>query len=249
MLVLGINTRNLRPLQAQQVLANVPPKIIGFSEGCNVAPLSQGEDWQAPPSFRKLSSLGPVYLEFYRVQCVPTYSGQKPDAGSPKKVIVCWSGTPEPGLRSEDIAPGRPGMDTPVWVSCNCRYFRYVCEWALTRYGSSDIVYSNGQPAKQTNPNGIGTACKHVYSALIYSIRHWSAEPPEEQAVEEPDVQPVPVVPDVQPTGQPPAPMEAEPPVEEIEEQAPPRGASFIDASSLSQRLRSIAYSFDQECC
>lgn len=249
MLVLGINTRNLRPLRAQQVIGNVPPHIVGFSESCNVAPLSQGEDWQAPPKFRKLSTLGPVYLEFYRTQCVPQYSGQKMDAGSPKKVIVCWAGMPEPGLRSEEIAPGRPGMDTPVWVSCNCRYFRYVCEWALTRYGSSDIVYSNGQPARQTNPNGIGTCCKHIYSALLYSIRHWSEEPPEERAVEEPAVEPIPPVPVVAPQGQPPTPMASEPPVEEIEEQAPPRGAAFGSGPSLAQRLRAVAYSFEQECC
>jgi hypothetical protein len=243
MLVLGINTRNLRPLQAQQILSNVPPKIVGFSRGCNIAPLSDGEDWQAPPKFRKLSGLGPVYLEFYRAQCTPYYSSPAADAGSPKRVIICWAGMPEPGLRSEDIAPGRPGMGTPVWVSCNCRYFRYVCEWALTRYGSSDIVYSNGQPARITNPGGVGTTCKHVYQALIYSIRHWSDEPPEETAVEEPDVVQPPPVPVVEPQGEPPEPMESEPVVVEVEQQAPPRGAS------VSQRLRSVAYSFDQECC
>lgn len=254
MLFLGANPRNLRPLSAQQILANTPPQIVDYSGGCNVAPLKQGEDWQAPAQFRKLSALGPVYLEMYRAQCRRMYEdSKKPLIGPARRVIVCWAGMPEPGLSPEDIAPGRPGMDTPVWVSCNCNFFRYVCEWALTRYGSSDIIVSNGRAAVQTNPSGIGLGCKHVYAALQYSMRHWSAEPPETQAVEEPEIEPTPQVPDVQPQEEPPPALQPEPQVQQqaptdegaVEERPPLRGASF----HLSQRLRAVALPFEQECC
>lgn len=246
--ILGANTRSLQPLQAQIILNNVPPHIVGYSESCNVAPISLGEDWQAPNRFRMLSSLGPVYREMYRVQCTPYYTGQKPDAGSPKKVIICWAGSPEPGLRPEEVTPGRPRMDSPVWVTCPCRYFRYHCEWALTRYGSSDIIYSNGQAARQTNPKGIGICCKHIFSAMVYSIRHWQEEPAAVQVVEEPAVEVVPQIPVVQQEeAVQEAPVEeqqgVDPTLEEREEPAPPRGASVAD------RIRSLVFSYEQECC
>lgn len=256
MLFLAANTRNLRPLQAQQILGNTPGFLVENAANCSVAPLARGEDFQAPSSYRKLSTLGPVFLQRYRVQCIPTYTGQDQESGKPKRVFVAWAGLPEPGLDSNDVAPGRPGMSTPVWVSCSCKYFRYVCEWALTRYGSSDIIHSNGQPAFQTNPSGIGLGCKHVYAALQYSMQYWIAESPEDKAVEEPDIEPAPQAPQVQPSDQPPEPPRPEPEVQEQIDELPteeevevedPRRAFYFP--SYTQRLRTMALFYDTECC
>jgi hypothetical protein len=153
--------------------------------------------------------------------------------------------------------PGRPSPQTPVWVSCSCNYFRYVCEWALSRYGSSDILYSNGRPARFTNPRGIGTLCKHLYVVLPLAISSWDQEAPEEKAVEEPQVKEVPQVPDVAPEDEPPPEEDLAPTEEEEEEEI--RGASYVKRpsglyvpsrlSQHAQALRSLALPFDSECC
>jgi len=224
--------------------------------------LGEGADWEAPSSYRKLSALGPVYRQFFRVQCNVQYANKQMRRGKAKKAIVCWPGQPQPGLRSKTQAPGRPDPQSPVWVSCSCNYFRYVCEWALSRYGSSDIIYSNGQPARFTNPRGIGTLCKHLYAVLPVAIASWDGEAPEEKAVEEPEVEEIPQVPEVAPEEEPTpeedlAPAEEE--AEEPEEEEEIRGASYVRRpsgllvpsrlSSHAQALRSIALPFDAECC
>lgn len=59
---------------------------------------------------------------------------------------------------------------SPIWVSCNCPYFLYNCEAALTKYGSSSIKYSNGAKPSTTNPRMIPFGCKHVYRAINTSL-------------------------------------------------------------------------------
>lgn len=251
---------NLRPLSPSVLLANTAPNVIGYSKGCkDIRPLGQPIDWEAPAQYRKLSTLGPVFRQFFRVQCTVQYPGRGVRRGTPKKVILCWSGPPQPGLRAKDPLPGRPSPQNPVWVSCSCNYFRFVCEWALTRYGSSDILYSNGQPARFTNPRGIGTLCKHLYAVLPLAISSWSGERPEDRAVEEPELKQVPQAPAIAPVDETPpeedlAPVEDE---EEAEEEEIIKGASYlrrksglyVPASVYAQRLRSIALPFDSECC
>lgn len=249
---------NLRPLSPRVLLANTAPNIIGYSQGCtDIRPLGEPADWEAPAQYRKLSSLGPVYRQFFRVQCSVQYPGKGMRRGKPKKVIVCWPGQPQPGLRAKEAVPGRPGPQNPVWVSCSCNYFRFVCEWALSRYGSADIIYSNGRPARFTNPRGIGTLCKHLYAVLPLAISSWSGESPEERAVEEPGVEEVPQVPAVTPEEEAPSKEDLTPAEDEEEETI--KGASYVRSSAglyipsrLSQHaqaLRSIALPFDSECC
>lgn len=186
---------NLRPLTPKMLMANTATNIIGYSDGCtSIDPIGTPDDWQAPSTFRRLSTLGPVYRQFYRVQCDVQYPGRQSKKGKPKKVILCWSGISPKGLRATEPLPGRPGEGSPVWVSCSCNYFRYVCEWALSRYGSSDIIYSNGQPARFTNPKGVGTLCKHIYKVLPFAINSWSGESPEVKSVDE-EQQEVPALP------------------------------------------------------
>jgi hypothetical protein len=57
-----------------------------------------------------------------------------------------------------------PGLSTPVWVRCTCPWFLYHCEYALSKYGSTWVHYSNGNPANQTNPQNTPFVCKHIYS-------------------------------------------------------------------------------------
>lgn len=257
---------NLRPLNPKMLMANTAPNIIGYSEGCNsVSLIGSPDDWQAPSKFRRLSALGPVYRQFYRVQCNVQYPGRRFKTGKPKKVILCWAGVPSKGLRPTEPLPGRPGPGNPVWVSCSCNYFRFVCEWALSRYGSSDIIYSNGQPARFTNPRGVGTLCKHIYKVLPIAIGNWHGEAPESQVIDE-DVEPAPQIPVVQPANpskEPEEPEEVD--IEEPEEDDEnPKEAGFSLAPSglylpnhlvpsrlaaMSQNLRSLALSFDTECC
>jgi hypothetical protein len=51
-------------------------------------------------------------------------------------------------------------------VSCDCEFFLYVCEVALHRYGSADIIHSNGEFPYETNPRGIPMICKHLVKIL-----------------------------------------------------------------------------------
>ena len=37
------------------------------------------------------------------------------------------------------------------------------CEYALNRKGSADIIFSNGKPAKVTNPTNRPQVCKHLF--------------------------------------------------------------------------------------
>ncbi len=223
--------------------------------------MGKASDWEAPSQYRRLSALGPVYRQFFRVQCTVQYPGKAMRRGKPKKVIICWASQPQPGLRSKEVAPGRPGPETPVWVSCSCNYFRYVCEWALSRYGSSDIIYSNGRPARFTNPRGIGTLCKHLYAAIPVAISSWSEEAPEERAVQEPAVREVPKIPKIKPREEPKeTPTETDQPEQlEDDDEEEIRGASYVRVDSglyipsrlalHAQALRAIALPFDSECC
>ena len=54
----------------------------------------------------------------------------------------------------------------PIKVSCTCEYFTYVCEYALHKKGAADIIHSNGEPPKNTNPSLVPTVCVHLYKVL-----------------------------------------------------------------------------------
>jgi len=251
MYVFGAPFGGLRPLTSGQILSNTIPKIVGYSSGCTIKPINEGADRNAPPKFSRLSKLGPVFIQGYTAQCVRMYEdNSKPLIGAPKKVVLAWAGVPLPGLRQNEVSPGRPSPDTPVWVSCSCKYFRYVCEWALSRYGSSDIIYSTGDPARVTNPSGIGMGCKHIYAALHHSISNWSQSPVEDTSLEEPAVSPIPQIPEVEEPEANTEDQEAQEDsdTEEDDNDGYPREASHF-SRSLSQRLRSIAYLLDEEDC
>jgi hypothetical protein len=66
---------------------------------------------------------------------------------------------------------GPINLNTRVWVSCSCPFFLYHCEVALTKHGSSSIIYSNGQLPKHTNPRMIPLVCKHVIHAVALAMK------------------------------------------------------------------------------
>ncbi len=57
-------------------------------------------------------------------------------------------------------------LNARAWVSCDCPWFLYVCEVALVKNDSSDVVHSNGMKPKQTNPKMKPQICKHIVKAM-----------------------------------------------------------------------------------
>ena len=67
------------------------------------------------------------------------------------------------------------GSDSPVWVSCDCEYFKFYAEQALARKGSSDIHYCDpskrsGDKDVQKNPHLVACMCKHIISAMTKGL-------------------------------------------------------------------------------
>lgn len=58
------------------------------------------------------------------------------------------------------------GGQKRVIVSCDCEFFLYYCEYALTTWGAARIKYSNGEPAEVRNPGNIPLVCKHLVKLL-----------------------------------------------------------------------------------
>jgi hypothetical protein len=63
-----------------------------------------------------------------------------------------------PKVKDPDITTGW------VKVSCSCGWFKFYCEYALTKWGAANIRHSNGQPATTTNPDNFPLICKHLYA-------------------------------------------------------------------------------------
>ncbi len=66
-------------------------------------------------------------------------------------------------IHSQEIRFNKQGL---FWVSCDCEDFMYRWEYALSLYGATDIINSNGEPAKIRNPNNRPGVCKHIYKIL-----------------------------------------------------------------------------------
>lgn len=53
-----------------------------------------------------------------------------------------------------------------VLVSCDCEFFMFYSEYALTTWGAARIKYSNGEPAVVRNPGNLPLVCKHLIKVL-----------------------------------------------------------------------------------
>ena len=64
------------------------------------------------------------------------------------------------------------GANKRVLVSCNCENFLFQWEYALWTWGASKIKFSNGDPAKFTNPGNVPGMCKHLVAVAKTVIEH-----------------------------------------------------------------------------
>lgn len=85
-------------------------------------------------------------------QCIDPESG---NAGHNCQIVSIES----PRLRSPSTV--KAGW---VKVSCSCEFFKYYCEYPLSKHGAANIRHSNGEPATFTNPNNFPLLCKHLYA-------------------------------------------------------------------------------------
>jgi len=58
-----------------------------------------------------------------------------------------------------------------AWVTCTCSYFKFNCEAALTKHGSSSIIHTKGYKPKGSkrgpvNPRMIPQICKHLVKVV-----------------------------------------------------------------------------------
>lgn len=58
------------------------------------------------------------------------------------------------------------GKQKRVLVSCDCEFFMFYSEYALTTWGAARIKYSNGEPAVVRNPGNLPLVCKHLIKLL-----------------------------------------------------------------------------------
>lgn len=59
---------------------------------------------------------------------------------------------------------GAPDKDSLVWVSCNCGFWCFTTEYAVAATGSTNIIFSNGQPPYVRNPKRVPYLCKHLFA-------------------------------------------------------------------------------------
>lgn len=73
------------------------------------------------------------------------------------------------------------GLTSKIWASCTCPYWLYHVETALSKSGSTDILFSNGKLPKITNPRMVRHCCKHVASCLQRGV--FMLEPPKQKTI------------------------------------------------------------------
>jgi len=54
-----------------------------------------------------------------------------------------------------------------VKVGCSCLDNTFRAEFANHKHGAADIYYSNGQPARITNPKNLPFLCKHLVALYL----------------------------------------------------------------------------------
>jgi len=57
-----------------------------------------------------------------------------------------------------------PNTNLLAW--CDCEWFMFYSEYALTKYNASAIRYCNGKPPNTTNPGLVPCVCKHLVRVL-----------------------------------------------------------------------------------
>lgn len=68
------------------------------------------------------------------------------------------------------VPKGSELWNVPVWVTCNCEYFKFHCEVALHKFGVTDIIFSDGSYPDFTNPRMVPYGCKHIYALAPVAV-------------------------------------------------------------------------------
>lgn len=128
-----------KQISLQDLLRMTPSEIVGRAKrGCGVR--AREYKLSTRDGFRPSPSTSPLYSNEIRT------------------VSRCTDGRRVSYIRFF----GPPELSTPVWVWCDCPYFKYHLEVALTRIGASSINNSNGKPPTVRNPQMLPYLCKHL---------------------------------------------------------------------------------------
>lgn len=144
------------PLTQKQLVKNTPKVVKDRSKICVIRPKQQGK-------YVKDKKLGNVFEIQYTVKCLD----------GDRTVTLRYVGKAKPGLSKSKRSSGIPAKDSELWVSCDCPYHLFYVEYALAKYKSSDIIYSNGKRPKIKNPKEIAFTCKHVNLAMETAIKDY----------------------------------------------------------------------------
>lgn len=139
---------NIKQLNLQDLLRMTPSEIVSRAKrGCSV----RGRQYKLSTrdGFRPSSGTSPTYSNEMRI------------------FSRCTDGRRTSYVRFY----GPPELKTPVWVWCDCPYFKYYLEVALTRVGASSINSSNGKPPTVRNPQMLPYLCKHLVVTADAGLR------------------------------------------------------------------------------
>lgn len=114
---------------------------------------------------RQLVANTPPYVKYNGGFVTPTKIKFDPK----KNMYLCETRTNElgekPRIHKQEITllSGTDIRDrnAKIMFDCDCEFFCYYCEYALSLYGSAVIRRSNGEPSFTTNPRFVPILCKH----------------------------------------------------------------------------------------
>jgi hypothetical protein len=142
------------PYTARHLINNTPKEIRDRTAICSISLDTAGKHIDDP-------EFGRCYKLVYNTRCTDGV----------RKVTLKYIGGLKPGTDgNREQAAGTPTPESEVWVSCTCPFHLFTNEYSLTKKRSSDILYSNGQPAAFRNPQNLGYVCKHTLLALEKSF-------------------------------------------------------------------------------
>lgn len=62
-------------------------------------------------------------------------------------------------------------LNSSVWVSCQCDYYKFHLEYVNAKLGASDHLYAWQQAPRVTNPGNIPGACKHILAVVDDALK------------------------------------------------------------------------------
>lgn len=103
---------------------------------------------------------------------IKKYGRTKTKGGHPALKAICQTRYPKPHQPHQcsviglDVDQQKLSKQKRVLVSCDCEFFMFYCEYALSTWGAARIKFSNGEPAVVRNPGNVPLVCKHLVNVL-----------------------------------------------------------------------------------